>query len=139
MKNDCLFCAILDGEMPSFKLYADECFYVMLDRFPKCLGHTLILPKRHAPHIFDLTAEEAQGLIPLAQKIASALRQVMGFEGLNLLQNNGAAAGQEIHHFHLHLIPRTKGDKMTLKYKSLDPPLEEFEAMTEKIKQAIGE
>jgi len=55
MKNDCIFCAIIDGEMPSYKIYEDELFYVILDRFPKCLGHALILTKRHAPHIFALT------------------------------------------------------------------------------------
>jgi len=133
MKNDCLFCAIIDKEMPSYKIYEDDLFYVMLDRFPKCLGHTLILPKRHAAHIFDLNEEESRGLFPLAQKIAAALREVLGYTGLNLLQNNGATAGQEVNHFHLHLIPRFDGDNMAIQYKRQDPSPEEFEEILKKI------
>ena len=138
MKNDCLFCAIIDGEIPSYKLYEDEYFYVMLDRFPKCLGHTLILPKRHTAHIFDLKTEESQRLFPLAQKIAGAMRVSLDFTGLNLIQNNGAAAGQEVNHFHLHLIPRYEGDAMAVQYKRQDPSASEFEAMTDQLKQALS-
>jgi len=137
MKNDCLFCAIIDGELPSYKLYEDEYFYVMLDRFPKCMGHILILPKHHAPHIFTLREEESQRLFPLAQKIAAAMQRTLGFNGLNLLQNNGEAAGQEVNHFHLHLIPRYEGDAMAIQYRRQDPPQEEFEEMTEKLKKAL--
>jgi len=138
MKNDCLFCAIMDGELPSYKLYEDEYFYVMLDRFPKCLGHALILPKRHVAHIFDLSEEESRRLFPLTQKIAEAMKEQLDFSGLNLLQNNGAAAGQEVNHFHLHLIPRYDGDAMAIQYKRQDPPASEFEAITEQLKKAIS-
>ena len=133
MKNECLFCAIVEGDMPSYKLYEDELFYVILDRFPKCLGHTLILPKRHAEHLFALSADEAAGLFPLARKIAAVLHKVLEFDGLNLIQNNGASAGQQVNHFHLHLVPRYDGDAMIMQYEPLDPPKEEFEAMLEKI------
>ena len=139
MKNDCLFCAIMDGELPSYKLYEDEYFYVMLDRFPKCLGHVLILPKRHAAHIFDMREEESQRLFPLAQKIAAAMQKSLNFTGLNLLQNNGEAAGQEVNHFHLHLIPRYDGDNMAIQYKRQDPSEAEFEEMVEKVKKALQE
>ena len=137
MRNDCLFCAILDGDLPSFKLYEDEYFYVMLDRFPKCLGHTLILPKKHAANIFELSEEDAQKLIPLTQKVAAALQQVLNFDGLNLLQNNGAAAGQQVFHFHLHLIPRMEKDNMMIQYPHLDPSMEEFKEMADKIIQVM--
>jgi len=137
MKNDCLFCAVIDGELPSYKLYEDEYFYVMLDRFPKCLGHVLILPKRHAPFIFDLQAEEGKRLIPLTQKIAAAMREGLDYKGLNLLQNNGEAAGQEVMHFHLHLIPRFEGDAMAVQYKRQDPSEDEFNDMLEKLQKAL--
>ena len=137
MKNDCLFCTIIDGELPSYKIYEDDYFYVMLDRFPKCLGHTLILPKRHAPHIFALQEEESSRLFPLAQKIAAAMSRAMDFKGLNLVQNNGEAAGQEVNHFHLHLIPRYDGDAMAIQYKRQDPPEGEFEEMAGKMKDAL--
>ena len=137
MKNECLFCSIIDGEMPSYKLYEDEYFYVMLDRFPKCLGHSLILPKRHAPHLFALSGEEAAMLFPLSQKIAAVLHKVFSFDGLNLLQNNGAAAGQQVNNFHMHLIPRYDGDAMVLQYEPLDPSQEEFEEVVKKIEQVL--
>jgi len=138
MKNDCLFCSIVDGEMPSYKLYEDDFFYVMLDRFPKCLGHTLILPKRHAMTVFDLTAEECARLMPLAQRVATAMREVLGYTGLNLLQNNGETAGQEIMHFHLHLIPRFAGDNMVIRMKTEDPAPKDFEEMAEKLCRLIS-
>ena len=137
MKNDCLFCAIIDGEIPSYKLYEDNLFYVMLDRFPKCVGHALILPKRHARNLFNLNEEEAAGLIPLAQKVAVALNKVLGFDGLNLVQNNGEASGQEVNHFHLHLIPRFEGDNMAVTYKREDPKPEEFEDMVAKVTKEL--
>ena len=137
MKNDCIFCAIIDGELPSFKIYEDEYFYVMLDRFPKCLGHTLILPKRHASNIYALNDNEGQRLFPLAQKVAGALQENIKFTGLNLLQNNGATAGQEVSHFHLHLIPRIDGDDMAIQYRRLDPPEEEFEKTAEALRKVL--
>ena len=137
MKNDCLFCSIVDGEMPSYMIYEDDCFYVMLDRFPKCLGHVLILPKRHAAYVFDLNEQEAQQLIPLTQKITSALREVLNFDGLNLVQNNGPAAGQEVNHFHLHVIPRFSGDNMAIQFRREDPDAKDFEEMTEKLKKVL--
>jgi len=138
MKNDCLFCTIIDGELPSYKLYEDEYFCVILDRFPKCLGHVLILPKRHAAHIFNLNEEESSRLFPLAQKMAAALQKSLNFTGLNLLQNNGESAGQEVNHFHLHLIPRFDGDAMAIQYRRQDPSEAEFEEMAEKLKKVLG-
>ena len=137
MRNDCLFCAIMDGEMPSYVIYEDELFYVMLDRFPKHLGHVLILTKRHASHIFELNEEEARQLFPLAQRIAAAMRPVLDYTGLNLLQNNGAAAGQEVNHFHIHLIPRFDGDDMAILYSRQDPSEDEFEEVSKKIRDAL--
>lgn len=137
MKNDCLFCAIMDGELPSYKVYEDEYFYVMLDRFPKCLGHTLIMPKRHAVHIFELNEEESKRLFPLAQKVAAAMREGMEFSGLNLIQNNGPAAGQEVNHFHLHLIPRYDGDDMAVQYKRQDPSDEDFKKVLSDIQNGL--
>ena len=137
MRNDCIFCAILDGDIDAYKVYEDELFCVILDRFPKCLGHMLIMPKRHAPHVFDLNEEESQQLIPLTQKIATTMREVLNYEGLNLIQNNGPTAGQEVMHFHLHLIPRFDGDAMAVQYKREDPKEEDFLNMVEKIKKLM--
>ena len=129
MKNNCIFCKIVDGELPSNKIYEDDCFYVMLDKFPQQLGHTLILPKRHAVQVFDLNEGEARRLISLTQKIGVALREVVGFSGLKLVQNNGADAGQEVFHFHLHLIPMYEQEKSAKA---------DFPELAEKIAKALA-
>ena len=138
MSGNCLFCSIVGGSIPSFKIYEDDLFIAILDRFPVCLGHTLILPKRHAESVFDLNNDEAEKLLPLAQKITNAMRGSLNYQGINLIQNNGAAAGQEIFHFHLHLIPRYENDSMLIKYNSIDPPPDAFTEMADKIKNAFG-
>lgn len=134
MKNECLFCAILQDEIPSYKLYEDDLFVAILDRFPKCEGHTLIIPKRHVATLFDLPDDEASRLIPLARMLSKRLYDALRFKGLNLLQNNGEAAGQQVSHFHLHLIPRYESDDMILQWKTIDPTPEDFAATLEKIK-----
>jgi len=98
-----------------------------MDRYPGTQGHVLIMPKRHVADIYDLNAGETAALMPLTQKIAEKMRDVLGMKGLNLLQSNGKAAGQEIFHFHLHLIPRYENDGIRMFPKPTDPPLEELE------------
>ncbi len=134
MKNDCLFCGIVANEIPSSKIYEDNDFIAILDRFPKCLGHTLIIPKFHAATLFDLPEEIAGKVLPLARKLAEKLRAELNFTGLNLLQNNGADAQQTVKHFHLHLIPRFTGDAMVIQWKTVDPSPEEFAEMAERLK-----
>ncbi len=133
MKNNCLFCGIAADEVSSYKIYEDDDFIAILDRFPKCLGHTLIIPKAHSATLFDLPAETAAKVLPLAQKIAEKLRAELNFTGLNLLQNNGEDAMQTVKHFHLHLIPRFGNDAMMLQWKTQDPSPEEFEEMAARL------
>ena len=135
MKNDCLFCAIIHDEMPAHKIYEDDTFIAILDRFPKCPGHILVMPKVHARGLFDMPEETLSKLLPLAKKLAEKLRAAVKPEGLNLLQNNGKAAGQAIDHFHLHLIPRYDKDDMVFQWKTVDPSPEEFADMVEKLKK----
>lgn len=134
MKNECLFCALLHDEIPSYRLYEDDDFVAILDRFPKCAGHTLIIPRKHAAGLFDLPDELSAKLLPLANVLAKRLYKVLNFRGLNLLQNNGEAAGQQVNHFHLHLIPRYDSDDMVLQWKTLDPSPEEFNELLEKLR-----
>lgn len=111
---DCIFCKIISGELSAFTLYEDDTFKVVLDRFPTAEGHTLIIPKAHAKDMFDLPEETAKKLYPLAQKIGKKLMEATGATGLNIVQNNGEVAGQSVHHFHMHLVPRKEGDGVTL-------------------------
>ena len=110
MTDICVFCEIIAGRLPSFKLYEDELFIAILDKFPVNLGHTLLIPKFHEEDIFGLCEKEAPQIMPLAMKIAARLREVLNPDGFNILQNNGRAAGQVVFHYHLHIIPRFKDD-----------------------------
>ncbi len=111
MKDEsCIFCMIAGGDIPSNTVYEDEDFRAILDISPASKGHTLILPKEHAADIFELPDDVCQKALPLAKKIAEAVRKVTGADGVNILQNNGEAAGQTVKHFHIHIIPRFSGD-----------------------------
>lgn len=114
MQQDCLFCKIIQGEIPSYTIYEDDKFKVILDRFPVAPGHTLIISKQHHVDIFDMPIDLAKEIYPLAQKIAPILKEVTGADGINIVQNNGEAAGQAVFHFHLHLVPRKQGDGVKL-------------------------
>lgn len=113
-KEDCIFCKIASGEIPSKTIYEDELFRVILDLNPATRGHALILPKDHASNLYDLPEETAAAVLVLAKKLAAAMVGKLGCDGLNLVQNNGEAAGQTVSHFHLHMIPRYVNDGQTL-------------------------
>ena len=104
--SECIFCKIIDGSIPSAKIYEDEHVYAFMDIMPLTKGHTLIIPKNHKENVYDLSEEEASNLFKVVPKIASALKESFGPVGMNLLNNNGAPAGQSVFHFHLHFIPR---------------------------------
>ncbi|ANU25963.1 HIT family protein [Planococcus versutus] len=105
MKN-CIFCKIIAGEIPSVKIYEDEHVFAFMDIMPLSKGHTLLIPKTHREFVYDMTPEEAGNLFAVAPKIAKAINETFQPEGMNLLNNNGAKAGQSVFHFHLHFIPR---------------------------------
>ena len=108
--ENCIFCKIANGEIPSATLYEDEDFRVILDLGPASKGHALILPKAHAANLFELPDDLAEKAILVAKKVGAKLTEALGCDGLNLVQNNGEAAGQTVFHFHMHLIPRWNND-----------------------------
>ncbi len=116
MKQGCIFCNIAHGMMDSVTLFENVEFRVILDKFPAAKGHVLILPKEHVEDIYELDAETAGKIFALATIVAKAMREVLGFDGLNILQNNGAVAGQTVNHFHLHLIPRFEDDQVNISW-----------------------
>lgn len=107
--SNCIFCKIANGEIPSSTIYEDDDFRVILDLGPAAKGHALILPKEHYPNVCELDAEIAAKVLPLGAKIGAAMKEALGCAGFNLVQNNGAAAGQTVFHFHMHVIPRYEG------------------------------
>ena len=107
-KEDCIFCKIAGGEIPSKTLYEDDRFRVILDLGPAARGHALILPKEHAKNLYELPEETAAAVMVLAKRMAAVMRERLNCDGLNLIQNNGEAAGQTVAHFHMHVIPRDR-------------------------------
>ena len=125
--DDCIFCKIANGDIPSKVLYEDNEFKVILDLGPATRGHALILPKNHYRNLYELPDEMASKVILLAKKMATQMTEKLNCDGFNLVQNNGQAAGQTVFHFHLHLIPRYENDGQTLGWKPLEPTQEELE------------
>lgn len=132
-KDDCIFCKIADGEIPSKTIYEDELFRVILDLGPATKGHALIIPKEHADNLFDLPAEIAAKVLPTAQKVAVMMKDKLHCDGLNLVQNNGEIAGQTVMHFHMHMIPRYESDGQKIGWIVGKPSQEELEAIKEQI------
>lgn len=112
MKDDnCIFCKIIGGEIPSNTIYEDDTFQVILDVNPASKGHALILPKEHYANLYEIDEEVAAKAMKLAKKLAVHMTEVLGCDGFNILQNNGTVAGQTVFHFHMHLIPRYRNGK----------------------------
>ncbi|MHA2357699.1 MAG: HIT family protein [Candidatus Heimdallarchaeaceae archaeon] len=111
MEEDCLFCKIVKGEIPSYTLYEDEEIKVFLDIYPVSKGHCLLIPKEHFSTIYDIPEAKMNFLAKLPS-IARKLKEVTQATGVNILQSNEKDAGQEIFHTHFHLIPRYHNDKL---------------------------
>ena len=113
MKNDCVFCAIAEAEIPSFKVYEDELVLAYLDINPFTKGHTLVIPKVHSTGLLDTSDETLAAVLARVKKIAAHLKKALPCDGFNILQNNGAAAGQTVMHLHFHIVPRYGQEEIT--------------------------
>lgn len=114
MKDDCIFCKIANGIIPANALYEDDDFKVIFDLGPASKGHVLILPKEHFDNVFEMSDEYAAKVFGVAKKVAEAIKKTFNCDGVNILQNNGKAAGQTVFHFHMHIIPRYVGDGINI-------------------------
>lgn len=134
MKDDnCIFCKIANGEIPSKTIYEDEEFRAILDLGPVEKGHTLILPKNHHKDLFELPDETAAKVIVLAKKLAAQLKEKLDCDGFNILQNNAEAAGQTVFHFHMHIIPRYKSENNEITWTPGKPSQDELESVKQQI------
>ena len=131
--ENCIFCRIANGEIPSATVYEDEWFRVILDMGPASKGHALILPKEHYADLYELPEETAGEVMKLAKKMATQMTQRLGCEGFNLVQNNGELAGQTVFHFHMHLIPRYRDDGQKIGWKPQEATQEELETIRAQI------
>lgn len=139
--NNCIFCKIIKGELPSNKLYEDDYILAFMDIQPVNPGHLLIIPKKHAELIIDVEDEVITKMNLLAKKVNIALRKSgLKAEGVNFFLADGEAAGQEVFHVHLHLFPRFKDDGFGFKFPADyndRPSFEELKANAEKIRTLI--
>ena len=134
-EENCIFCKIANGDIPAATLYEDEDFRVILDLGPASKGHALILPKEHYANIYELDDETAAKAFVLAKRIAKKMTEALGCDGFNVVQNNGAPAGQTVFHFHMHLIPRYVDDGVGLGWKPGSLTDEVKEEILSKMKQ----
>ena len=134
MSDDCIFCKIITGDIPSFKLYEDAMTLAFMDINPVHDGHALVIPKEHSPNLFTVSADALAATASTAQKIASAVNRTLEPDGMNLLQCNGEAAAQSVFHFHMHVLPRKAGDGVPLNWELKPGNMDEIAALAERIR-----
>lgn len=118
MDNNCIFCKIINGGIPSQKVYEDDYFLAIMDISPANKGHVILLTKKHITDIFELE-EDSDRIMPVVVKLAKAVKEATKCEGINILQNNKAAAGQTVFHYHMHIIPRYEHDEVNISWSNL--------------------
>ena len=134
---ECIFCAIVEGKIPSAKVYENEHIFAFMDIAPANPGHLLIIPKQHYRNIFDMPAEVGSKIMEAAVPLAAAIRKALNPDGLNLFQSNEAAGFQTVFHFHLHLIPRWEGDPLRLPWKPSEGDIEEINNIAKRIQKVL--
>jgi histidine triad (HIT) family protein len=135
--DNCIFCKIVKGEIPSIKLHEDDRTYAFMDINPGTRGHSLVIPKAHAADIHDIGEEDLAAVIKTVQKVAKAAKQALGCTGVNLVQSSGATAFQSVFHLHFHVIPRTEGDSVRLPWTPKPGDKSEIAETAKKITQAL--
>ena len=125
-KDDCIFCKLANGDIPTNSIYEDEVVKVIL-----------ILPKNHYDDIYSMDDETAAHVFKVAVKLSKAYRKALDFDGLNIVQNNGEAAGQTVFHFHMHIIPRYKNDTVNVTWKQNEADASVIEDIKSKVSEYL--
>lgn len=135
--DECVFCKIVRGEAPNYRICEDESTVAILDLYPVNPGHVLVMPKRHVETLAELGRDELISMALTLQKLAKAVDKTLAPDGLNMMINQGEAAGQVVPHFHWHIIPRNAGDQVVIRSKRLRPSAEEFRGVQALLKKNI--
>ena len=139
MENkNCIFCKIISGKIPSETLYEDENFRVILDIAPAAKGHAVVLAKRHCTDLFSSDPATMSNALFVIAKVGDAIKKALACDGINILQNNGTAAGQTIFHLHFHILPRYNNDNLTIPGKTLSYKDGEAAEIAEKIRRELA-
>jgi len=134
---DCIFCKIVAGAIPSFKLYEDEQTLAFMDINPASEGHALVIPKEHSRDVYAIDDQAIAAVARTARQVATAVALVVSPDGLNLLQCNGPGAAQSVFHFHMHVLPRTLGDDLKLNWGPKPGDMQAIEDLAGRIRAAI--
>ncbi|MDX1435077.1 MAG: HIT family protein [Gammaproteobacteria bacterium] len=135
----CIFCKIIAGEIPSFRLYEDEHTIAFMDINPASEGHALVIPKEHAADVHAVSDEALSRTAVTAKKVAAAIRDTLAPGGMNLLQCNGPAAAQSVMHFHMHVLPRAEGDELKLNWGLRPGDMDAIGELAGRIRAKLGQ
>lgn len=133
--TDCIFCRIVKGDVSCDKIYEDSKVLAFLDGNPASKGHTLVIPKKHSKYIKEVESEDLKDIIEVIKNISKALLEFN--KGVNVIQNNGAVAGQVVNHVHFHVVPRNERDGIKWDRPSLKFSKKENEEIAKKIKSLL--
>ena len=134
---DCIFCKIIAGDIPCFKIYEDDHTLAFMDINPASEGHALVIPREHAADVFSVSDAAITATVVSAKKVAAAIEKTLNPGGLNLLQCNGPAAAQSVMHFHMHVLPRSENDNLKLNWGLVPGDMESIGRLAEHIKENI--
>ena len=132
MKNNCVFCSIATGEIPSFKVYEDDIVLAYMDINPFTKGHVLVIPKEHTEGLLDTPDTTLAAVIARVKKIAAHMKAALPCDGFNILQNNGESAGQTVKHVHFHIVPRYGSEPIV--FESHKGDMDALKALAEQIR-----
>lgn len=135
--EDCVFCMIVAGKIPCFKLWEDDRTLAFMDVNPANPGHALAIAKTHAENLYEMSPEDLAATAQTAQRVAAAVKAAVSPDGINLVQANGPGAGQSVFHFHIHILPRHDGDNLSMNWGHTPGDMEEIKAVYEKVLAAI--
>jgi histidine triad (HIT) family protein len=135
---ECIFCKIIDGEIPAVKVLDEELVIAFMDINPSSKGHMLVVPKRHAENIFEIPESDLAATVKAVKRCAKAVKEALNAEGITILQLNGKASDQVIPHFHIHIIPRWENDGLPISNWEMKPgDMEEINNIARKVKENI--
>lgn len=132
-----IFAKIVSGDIPAYKVYEDQDTLAFMDINPAARGHTLVISKAEHADLFAMPPETLAAVARTTQRVALALREALRPDGLNIIQNNGAAAGQVIFHYHVHVIPRWEGDHAVRLWRPQAGDQSELQALAEQLRAAV--
>ena len=135
--NSCIFCKIISGDIPSIKVFEDDDTLCFMDINPAQPGHALVIPKRHWADVHAIPDDEISAVVKTAKRVAGAVQRAQAPDGINLVQSNGEGAAQSVMHFHMHVLPRSRGDELMLNWGLRPGNMEEIGDVAERIRAEL--